>query len=171
MTALAFLWYAVLTTIRACLPGAPNEPRGPTRTRPAPMVYVAAPFAPCDGLDSAENTRRADALAQVYRAMGHRVVCVHPAILAGHFGDDADPVQRHRGQARTLAKCVGVATNGGILVVLLRPSGSPSSGTAGEIAAFLRHRTNPAAIEVWSWDAATDTPVFVRQWAPATEAA
>lgn len=102
-----------------------------------PVVYIAAPFAPCDGLSAEENTARAQMLADRYRAAGYRVVCVHPDILAGRYGDDADPVQREAGMRRTLALVVEVALAGGVLACLHKPGGGPSSGMRMELAAYL----------------------------------
>jgi hypothetical protein len=125
-------------------------------------VYIAAPFAPCDGLDSRENTRRAVVLAMHYRRRGYRVVCVHPDIRAGRYGDDHDPAQRAAGAARTLALCQEVARSGGRLAVLQKPAGGLSSGTAREAAAFV-DITPPARMDVWRWDATTNRPRRVRR--------
>lgn len=121
-------------------------------TEPAPQVYIAAPFAPCDGLTAAENTARAEALANRYRAAGYRVVCVHPDILAGRYGDDADPIQREAGMRRTMAIVADVARSGGILACLHKPSGGPSPGMRAETATYLgaggRH-----PVQWWRFDA------------------
>jgi len=126
-----------------------------------PPVYIAGPFAPWGGLSSFENTERAEAVARMYE--GNRdIVCVHPGILTGEYGDDTIPAERLAGQERTLAECVNVALRGGILAVLQRSDGNYSSGTIEEIRAFVAVRPAAGSLHVWRWDDVANAPVRVK---------
>lgn len=124
--------------------------RRAARKAEARPVYIAAPFAAGDGLTVSDNVRRAVLLGMRYKRRGYRVVCVHPDILAGRYGDDSDPAQREAGMVRTLALCEEVARSGGRLAVLQRPSGGLSSGTARELELFLSIAPY-SKVDVWRW--------------------
>ena len=110
-------------------------------------VYVAAPFAG----DVAENVRRAAALSRLAVERGHAPICVHPAIAAGCYGDDAVPEERERGLQAVCRLVEVVAWHGGELWVLLRDDGTMSAGVTREVEAWLDAGGRPYAVVRWRW--------------------
>ena len=164
MTPDAILFLLIFATVGAIMirAGVRQIDADKPEVRELPPVYIAGPFAPWGGLSSVENVRRAELVANQYRALGHEVVCVHSGILAGEYGDDTNPAERRIGQERTLAECVDVAERGGILAVIQLPSSHYSDGTISEIRKFVGVRPSPGSLHVWRWDEVANVPVRVR---------
>lgn len=85
-----------------------------TSSAPEPRlgpVYIAGPYGPANGQSPTENTARAVRLARFAVETGWVPFVIHPAILAGAYGDDADAFDRERGLrvAQALARTVGMA--------------------------------------------------------------
>ena len=101
------------------------------------VVYIAAPFAPNEGLSIEENVRRAVALAEMAVFEGYAPLLVHREVRAGLYGRDEVPEERERGlrATRALARMVGYAQ--GDLWILQLPSGQISSGCVGERTSFV----------------------------------
>jgi len=101
------------------------------------VVYVAAPFAPNEGLSIEENVRRAVALAEMAVSEGYAPLLVHREVSAGLYGRDEVPEERERGlrATRAIAQMVGYAQ--GELWILQLPSGQISSGCGGERERFV----------------------------------
>ena len=101
------------------------------------VVYIAAPYAPNEGISIEENVRRAVALADRAAAEGHAPLLVHREVRAGLYGRDEVPEERERGlrATRSLARMVGNAQ--GELWILQLPSGQISSGCVGERTSFV----------------------------------
>ena len=101
------------------------------------VVYIAAPYAPNEGISIEENVRRAVALADRAAAEGHAPLLVHREVRAGLYGRDEVPEERERGlrATRSLARMVGNAQ--GELWILQLPSGQISSGCDGERTSFV----------------------------------
>jgi hypothetical protein len=101
------------------------------------VVYVAAPFAPNEGLSIEENVRRAVALAEMAASLGCAPLLVHREVRAGLYGRDEVPEERERGlrATRAIAQMVGYAQ--GELWILQLPSGQISSGCIGERTSFV----------------------------------
>jgi hypothetical protein len=101
------------------------------------VVYIAAPFAPNEGLSIEENVRRAVALAELAVFEGYAPLLVHREVRAGLYGRDEVPKERERGlhATRALARMVGYAQ--GDLWILQLPSGQISSGCVGERTSFV----------------------------------
>ncbi len=115
-------------------------------------AYIAGPFAG----DVARNTARACALSRWAVANGYAPVCVHPGVVAGAYGDDNDPAERERGLAVCVALVGLVARRFGVMLVILRDDGTPSSGTAREVEAWRNWRfDNDLTMRTWAeWVAA-----------------
>ena len=109
------------------------------------LVYVAGPYRADTEAERIENTQRACRLAHKVMLAGGVPVVVHPAILHSVYGDpsDADPVERERGVANTLALALFIRNTGGRCVALLREDGSMSQGTKDEVALFASHDVIP----------------------------
>ena len=101
------------------------------------VVYIAAPFAPNEGLSIEENVRRAVALAEMAVTEGYAPLLVHREVRAGLYGRDEVLEERERGlrATRALARMVGYAQ--GDLWILQLPSGQISSGCIGERTSFV----------------------------------
>jgi hypothetical protein len=129
-----------------------------------PAVYIAAPFAPNEGLSIVENVRRASALAELAVQQGLAPVLVHREVAAGLYGRDEVPEERARGLAltRRLAEIVGETR--GHLWLLELPSGRLSSGCDGEVEAFREAMWNAgfsfhAHIRRFRWESGKPVPV------------
>ena len=127
-------------------------------------VYIAAPFAPNEGLSIEENIERAAALAAMAVMLGFAPVFVHREVATGLYGRDEFPEERARGLAMTrrLAEIVGEAR--GLLWVLELPSGRLSSGCEGEVEAFMAAAWNagaslPRHIRRFRWESGKPVPV------------
>ena len=91
-------------------------------------VYIAGPFTDPRPEVIAWHVARACLLGRLASAVGLVPVVVHEDIAAGVYGDDADPVQRASGRARTMEvvwSCAGVWA-------LRRDDGTMSEGTDAE---------------------------------------
>lgn len=109
-------------------------------------VYIAGPYAG----DVERNVRRACALSRLALACGLAPVCVHPGIVAGAYGDDADPAERAMGLA-TSARLVEVVRDaGGLLWVLMRDDGTASPGTSMEIDRYASRPRVPWQYGTWA---------------------
>lgn len=127
-------------------------------------VYIAAPFAPNEGLSISENVARAAALAALAVEEGLAPIFIHREVATGLFGRDEVPEERARGLAltRRLAEVVGEAQ--GALWVLELPSGALSSGCEGEVEAFMAAAWNAGTsvtrhIHRFRWESGKPVPV------------
>ena len=100
-------------------------------------VYIAGPYGDPDPLQIDLNVRRASALARLAVAEGLAPLVVHPAILAGAYGDDYNPQERAAGLDCSLSLVETVRRHsGGQLWVLTRHDGELSPGTKLELQAW-----------------------------------
>jgi hypothetical protein len=99
-------------------------------------AYIAGPFAARTAAEIEVNVARANALAFFAVRCGYAPLVVHPAVLAGAYGDDGVADERRAGLAATAALARLVGAGGGLLWVLHRDDGTPSAGTVGEVSAF-----------------------------------
>jgi hypothetical protein len=127
-------------------------------------VYIAAPFAPNEGLSIEENVARAVALAARAVEEGLAPILVHREVALGLYGRDEIPAERARGLAltRRLAEVVGSVQ--GALWVLELPSGNLSSGCEGEVEVFMAAAWNagaclPRHIRRFRWESGKPVPV------------
>jgi hypothetical protein len=127
-------------------------------------VYIAAPFAPNEGLSIEENIARAVALAEQAVEEGFAPILVHREVALGLYGRDEIPEERARGLAltRRLAEVVGSVR--GAMWVLELPSGRLSSGCEGEVEAFMAAAWNagaclPRHIRRFRWESGKPVPV------------
>ena len=121
-------------------------------------VYIAAPFAPNEGLSISENVARAAALAALAVEEGLAPIFIHREVATGLFGRDEVPEERARGLAltRRLAEVVGEAQ--GALWVLELPSGALSSGCEGVVEAFMAASVT-RHIRRFRWESGKPVPV------------
>lgn len=108
-----------------------EAPKAPPVLRP--LVYIAAPFAACEGRTERANVCRAVTLSRHAQWCGHAPICVHPSILAGAYGDDTDATDREAGLRTCLSILDGLKAAGGVVWVLLRDDGFMSEGTSREV--------------------------------------
>ena len=100
------------------------------------IAYIAAPFAPNEGLSVAQNVENATMLAKVAFASGLAPILVHPNVEQEVYGRDHVPEERVVGLAATRAIAAAVGQAGGEMWMLLLPSGRMSAGCGGEWVAF-----------------------------------
>jgi len=101
-----------------------------------PIAYIAAPFAPNEGLSIPENVANARALAKVAFSRGLAPLLVHHDVEQEVYGRDHVPEDRVLGLAATRALAALVGKHEGELWMLLLPSGRMSTGCNGEWVAF-----------------------------------
>lgn len=122
--------------------------------------FISAPLAAGKGRTVEENVRRACVLS-FYAVEHHRApICVHPAIMAGAYGNDDDPVHRQRGIdiCGSLVESMGM-DDGELWVLADVDPGQEnvfcfSSGVIRELFAFANCATPslPLLVKVFTWD-------------------
>jgi len=127
-------------------------------------AYIAGPYAGPTPDAIAENVRRAVNLARWAVRQGYAPECVHAAIAAGCYGDDASPEDRERGLRICEARVTMTAKASGVLFAIFRdepgPDGNPlSSGTYREYLAFQSAYVPRHVLDSWR------TAVKVHTWA------
>ena len=97
-------------------------------------TIVLAPYGDPDPAVRRWHTERAALIVAMLHREGTPAACIHRAIDAGDYGDDADPEARARGLAasRAITACFPRA------FVLLRDDGTMSSGTAADVHEWMR---------------------------------
>ena len=95
-------------------------------------TIVLAPYGDPDPAVRRWNTERVALIVAMLHREGTPAACIHRAIDAGDYGDDADPEARARGLAasQTIAACFPRA------FVLRQDDGTMSSGTAADVDAW-----------------------------------
>ena len=100
------------------------------------VAYIAAPFAPREGLSVQQNVANARALAKIAFSRRLPPLLVHHDVEQEVYGRDHVPEDRVLGLAATRAIAALVGKAGGELWMLLLPSGRMSTGCHGEWVAF-----------------------------------
>lgn len=98
-----------------------------------PLVYIAGPFSPNNGITMEENTFFAERVGKYAQELGYAPVVPHSSILRGVYGDDGDPSERVEGTLSTLALMMAIMESpNSELWVITDELGEMSEGTKEE---------------------------------------
>lgn len=119
-------------------------------------TIVLAPYGDPDPAVRRWHTERAALIVAMLHREGTPAACIHRAIDAGDYGDDADPEARARGLATSaaIAACFPRA-----FVLLRHDMAFPSNGTIADHAAWMAGRGRDCSTASWSDLAARMTTV------------